>query len=87
MRDPNTIAASLTKAQREAVLMLTAQMQFPNCAIVSSNAYKSLNDAWGGILVASEWRLNTSVGATHRKAYRLTRLGIAVRTILERNHR
>ena len=80
------IARGLTKAQKRALLMLDGNLTTPKCLTVSSNAYKSLNDAWGGVLVGSDWRLNTSrAGPTHRKAYRLTPLGLRVRTYLE-NH-
>jgi hypothetical protein len=84
MLTPEQIAKGLSKAQREALVTLTVHMTIPNNPTVSSNAYKSLNDAWGGILVGSDWRLNAGPGPSHRKAYRLTPLGLAVRAELER---
>lgn len=79
---PAALAKSLTKAQREAVITLTEVMAIPECRTVSSNAYKSLDDAWGGILVVSEWRLNPWKRPPHRKAYRLNSSGLAVRAHL-----
>lgn len=80
---PDEIARGLTEAQKRALLTLTGHMEIPSCKTVSSNAYKSLNDAWGGILVATEWRVNIGPGPSHRRAYRALRLGLAVRAILE----
>ena len=82
--DLTEIARSLTKAQREAVKRLTVRMEVPQCIDLSSNAFKSLDDAWGGILVWSEWVRNPVCKAPpHRKAYRLSPLGLAVRAILQ----
>ena len=81
--DLDEVIAGMSEAQKRALIALTETMEVPRCIAVSSNAYKSLNDAWGGILVLSDWRLNTErSGPSHRKAYRLTTKGFAVRARL-----
>jgi hypothetical protein len=86
MTDLDKLARGLTAAQRRALLALSTCMEVPSCRDVSSNAFKALHEAHDGILCWAEWQLNTVCkNPPHRRAYRLSPRGLALKAHIERN--
>ena len=80
------LARTLTDAQTRALLALSTRMEVPSCRDVSSNAFKALHEAHNGTLCWAEWQLNTVCKSPpHRRAYRLSPLGLALKVHIERN--
>jgi hypothetical protein len=85
MPDLDKLARRLTDAQRRALMALSTRMEVPSCRDVSSNAFKSLHKAHSGTLCWAEWQLNTVCkNPPHRRAYRLSPRGLALKAHIER---
>lgn len=86
MDDLDKLARTLTEAQTRALMALCTRMEVPSCRDVSSNAFKALHEAHNGTLCWAEWQLNTVCKSPpHRRAYRLSPLGLALKAYIERN--